>query len=152
MSYINLVTKQYPVSEQDIRNSLPNTSFATPFNPDGYAYVFPSPQPTYNSLTQVVQETTPVLTVKGTYEQQWEVINLPTDVAAANKNRQKLAELATLADDYKATTTNLQLTWLTAMVNDGTSEVGKKAIVMSNIAAAKSKYTSDVAAIISKYA
>lgn len=75
MSYINTQTHQYPVSEQDIRNFNPNTSFPTPFvAPDEYAVVFPAPQPTHDPIIQAVREIAPVLTDKGHYEQQWEVV------------------------------------------------------------------------------
>lgn len=77
MNYINTATGEYPVSESDIRASHPNTSFPVPFvTPEGYVFVFPTPQPEFNPVTQRVQETTPVLTVKGHYEQQWEVQEL----------------------------------------------------------------------------
>lgn len=73
--YINLISNQYPISEQDIRQTFPNTSFATPFQPpEEYAVVFASPQPAYNPVIEYVQEITPVLTVKGTWEQQWQVL------------------------------------------------------------------------------
>lgn len=64
-------------SEQDIRAAHPNTSFPQPFvPPDQYAYVFPAPQPAYNPVTQSVREIAPVLTDKGHWEQQWEVVEL----------------------------------------------------------------------------
>ena len=86
MSYINTTTNQYPVSERDIRDAFPNTSFSEPFSaPEGYAWVFPAPQPTFNPITQTVREIAPVLTVKGTWEQQWEVVDLPAEVAAVNQ-------------------------------------------------------------------
>lgn len=73
--YINTQTGIYNISERDIRNLNPNTSFPTPFiAPDEYAVVFPAPQPTHDPITQVVREITPVLTPKGHYEQQWEVV------------------------------------------------------------------------------
>lgn len=73
--YINTQTNQYPVTERDIRNAYPNTSFSTPFvAPDEYAVVFPAPQPTHDPIIQVAREITPALTVKGHYEQQWEVV------------------------------------------------------------------------------
>ena len=74
MNYINTATGEYPVSESTIRAAYPNTSFPVPFvAPEGYVFVFPTPQPEFNPVTQRVQETTPVLTIKGHYEQQWEV-------------------------------------------------------------------------------
>ena len=64
-------------SESDIRALFPNTSFPVPFvAPEGYVLVFPAPQPVFNPVTQRVQETTPVLTAKGHYEQQWEIVEL----------------------------------------------------------------------------
>ena len=64
-------------SESEIRALFPNTSFPVPFQaPEGYVFVFPAPQPEFNPVTQRAQETTPVLTVKGHYEQQWEVQEL----------------------------------------------------------------------------
>lgn len=72
--YINTITLQYPLSEQDIRREMPNTSFPVPFPcPDGYAVVFPAPPPAYNTVTEYAREIVPVLTSKGTWEQRWEV-------------------------------------------------------------------------------
>lgn len=77
MNYINTSTDQYPVSEQDIRRAFPNTSFPTPFiPPHEYEYVFPAPQPSYDTITEAAREIEPLLTDKGHYEQQWEVVSL----------------------------------------------------------------------------
>lgn len=74
MLYIHKVTLAYPVTEQDIRNAYPNTSFPQPFQaPDEYAWVFPAPAPTVTNL-QIAREIAPALTDKGHYEQQWEVV------------------------------------------------------------------------------
>ena len=88
MAYINTQTNQYPVSEQDIRNEYPNTSFAIPFQaPEKYAVVFPSPVPTVdNPVIQFARETTPVLTDKGHYEQVWEVVDIFADYTDAEGN------------------------------------------------------------------
>ena len=65
------------LSEQEIRALNPNTSYPVPFvAPDGYAYVFPTAQPVYNPVTQVVQQTVPELTVLDTWEQRWEVVEI----------------------------------------------------------------------------
>lgn len=75
-NYINTSTLQYPISERDIRNAFPNTSFSNPFKaPEEYQVVFPIPQPVFNPVVQTIREIAPVLTDKGTYEQQWEVIS-----------------------------------------------------------------------------
>lgn len=72
--YINTDTNQYPVSESEIRAAHPNTSFPQPFTPpDGYAWVFPAPQPTFDAVIRIVREVAPELTSKGTWEQRWEV-------------------------------------------------------------------------------
>lgn len=75
--YINKITGEYPVSEAAIRAANPNTSFPVPFvAPEGYALVFPAPPPEFNPIIQRAQETAPVLTAKGHYEQQWEIVEL----------------------------------------------------------------------------
>ena len=64
-------------SESEIRALFPNTSFPAPFvAPEGYTLVFPAPPPEFNPVTQRVQETIPMLTAKGHYEQQWEIAEL----------------------------------------------------------------------------
>lgn len=74
--YINTQTLAQ-LSEQEIRALTPNTSYPVPFvAPDGYAYVFPSPQPVYDPVTQRVQQTAPELTVLDHWEQRWSVIEL----------------------------------------------------------------------------
>lgn len=70
--YIKTTDGSYPLSEQDVRNAHPNVSGPMPYQ--GYAWVFPVPQPSHNAVTQMVRETTPVLTSKGTWEQAWEVV------------------------------------------------------------------------------
>ena len=77
-NYINLKTKQVS-TEHEIRSAHPNTSFATPFSPDGYAVVFDAPQPTYDKYSETVQEGLPVLTSKGHWEQTWSIIQLEGD-------------------------------------------------------------------------
>lgn len=74
MNYIDTETGLYPVTEQDIRQDFPNTAFPQPFAPpDGFAPVFPSPQPAHDPVTENVVEAAPELTGKGHYEQRWEV-------------------------------------------------------------------------------
>lgn len=96
MPYINTTTNQHPISEQDIRNLNPNTSFSTPFvAPEPYAWVFPSPQPTVTNL-QMVREIAPVLTSKGHYEQRFEVVD---KFQGADKAEQEVAYLEQLRKD-----------------------------------------------------
>lgn len=77
-NYINLETKQVS-TEHEIRSAHPNTSFATPFSPDGYAVVFDVPQPAYDKYSETVQQGLPVLTAKGHWEQTWNIIQLEGD-------------------------------------------------------------------------
>lgn len=87
--YINTDTSAYPISEQEIRAAHPNTSFPVPFAPpEGYAWVFPAPQPAYNAITHAVREAAPELTSLGVWEQRWETVALPPDVVAANQAAQ----------------------------------------------------------------
>lgn len=76
MNYINTETQQLQ-TESEIRAANPNTSYPVPFvAPEGYAYVFPAPQPAYDPVTQRVQQITPELTVLDHWEQRWSVVEL----------------------------------------------------------------------------
>lgn len=73
MKYINTQTLQVQ-TENEIRTLNPNTSFPVPFVPPPlYSLVFPSPQPQYNPVTEVVLEVEPMLSSKGNYEQVFSV-------------------------------------------------------------------------------
>jgi hypothetical protein len=118
MSYINTTTKQYPVSEQDIRNQYPNTSFPVPFQaPEEFAVVFLAPTPTVeNPILQTTREIAPVLTDKGHYEQAYEIVDIYSDYTDADgkvitKAEQEAAAIAkdeqTKKDANKARATQL---------------------------------------------
>ena len=97
MSYINIKTKQFNISEQDIKSLYPLTSFTAPFvAPDEYALVFPAPQPTYDPITQAVREITPVLTDKGHWEQQWQVQDLDPETIVKNKEEALLSKRSSM--------------------------------------------------------
>ncbi len=89
--YIRLSDAHYPMAEAEIRAENPDTSFSTPFNPDGYDWVFSVPQPAYNAITQTVREISPVLdSAKLTWGQAWEVVDryatqAETDAAVASQ-------------------------------------------------------------------
>lgn len=91
-------------TEQDIREAYPNVAFPHPFvAPAGYAWVFPTPQPQYDPLTQKAVSGPPELTAAGKYQATWTVVDLPAEVAAANvaesnrvKNSGTLAQIAAL--------------------------------------------------------
>ena len=77
-TYINLATNQ-PCTESEIRAAYPNTSFATPFNPDGYAVVHDAGQPDYDKYTQTVAQGAPVEALPNHWEQTWNIIQLTGD-------------------------------------------------------------------------
>ena len=74
MQLINLETKQV-ITQSEFKGLFPNTSLPSNINylDYGYAVVFPAPQPEHNQVIECCKETTPVLTSKGTWEQQWEI-------------------------------------------------------------------------------
>lgn len=92
--YIRLSDNFYPLSERDIRNAFPNTSFATPFNPEGYAVVFATPQPAYDQYNQKCTEQPPQISTKGTWEQVWSVIDLEGEELAEAQARKVADEQA----------------------------------------------------------
>lgn len=77
-TYINLATQQL-CTESEIRATHPNTSFATPFNPDGYAVVHSAGQPDYDKYTQTIQLGAPVEALPNHWEQTWSIIQLEGD-------------------------------------------------------------------------
>ena len=99
MNYINTTTGEYPVTESMIRLAYPNTSFPVPFQaPEEYAVVFQAPHPTFDALTQLVRETTPVLTDKGHYEQAWEVVALDVEQVEVNQAAKAVADAKLIAE------------------------------------------------------
>jgi hypothetical protein len=86
-NFINTETLAYPVSQQQIQQEYPNTSFPTPFvAPEPYAPVLLSPQPTFDTLTQGVSETTPEETA-GQWYQTWQVYDLTPEQIQYNKDQ-----------------------------------------------------------------
>jgi hypothetical protein len=100
--YINLTTQQL-TTESQIRSENPNTSYPQPFPvPDGYALVFDTPQPAYDQYSETISQTTPVLTDKGHYEQQWVITALTGDVLTAAQERKVQDEAAKEAQRIEA--------------------------------------------------
>ena len=77
-NYINLATQQL-CTESEIRAAHPNTSFATPFAPDGYAVVHWAGQPDYDKYSQAIQLGAPVEALPNHWEQTWSIIQLTGD-------------------------------------------------------------------------
>lgn len=72
--YVNKETSEYPISEAEIRQSNPNTSYPTPFNPgDRYGLVFKSPYPEFNPVIEQCVEGIPSF-ISGKYFQTWDVV------------------------------------------------------------------------------
>jgi len=85
---------QYPYSLNLLKIEHPNTSFPSDMTEEdlasfGVVRVVVTGKPVHDAVTQGVREITPELTVKGTWEQRWEVYSLPHEATEA-----KLAELA----------------------------------------------------------
>jgi len=86
-TFINTQTLAYPVYQSQIQAEYPNTSFPTPFvAPAPYEPVLESPQPSYNPITQAVQQTTPEQTA-GQWYQVWVVVDLTPEQIAYNEQQ-----------------------------------------------------------------
>jgi len=93
--YLNLDTQEEQ-SEQEIRSLFSNTSFPTPFTPpENYTYIFPAPPPAFDAVTQRAAPAPPELTVKGHWEQRWEVV----EVYALTEDRDAAVAAAVLATE-----------------------------------------------------
>lgn len=90
MAYINTETLAYPVSQQEILQLFPTTTFPSPFAaPEPYAPVLESPVPEYNLITQGVREITPAEDSLGNWTRQYQVFELDLEQIAANEERAK---------------------------------------------------------------
>ena len=106
-NYINLATQQL-CTESEIRAAYPNTSFATPFSPDGYAVVHWAGQPDYDKYTQTIQLGAPVEALPNHWEQTWNIIQLTGDAltdAQAQKVEDEKAKIKADIASLEATIT-----------------------------------------------
>jgi len=86
--YINATTLAYPISQAQIEALFPDVSFPTPFiAPPPYAWVFPSPVPSYDPITHAVREGAPLFTT--VWSQVWVVYLLTPAEIAANQEAAK---------------------------------------------------------------
>ena len=86
-TFINTQTLAYPVYQNQIQAEYPDTSFPTPFvAPEPYMPVLESPQPSYNPITQAVQQNTPEQT-QGQWYQVWVVVDLNAEQIAYNEQQ-----------------------------------------------------------------
>jgi len=65
--------------------------------------------------------------------------------------QKKAKELSTCAEQYHAYITELQMSWLSATVFDGITEIEKKEQIQLDLSDVKAQYLSDVEAIKLKY-
>jgi len=89
-TYINLATNQL-CTQSEIRAAHPNTSFATPFSPEGYAVVHGAGQPDYDRYTQTIAQGVPVEALPNHWEQTWSIIQLEGD-ALTDAQAQKVED------------------------------------------------------------
>jgi hypothetical protein len=107
-------------TEADIRAMFPNTSFPNPFiAPSDYTLVFPTPQPAHDPITQTTREISPVMSVKGAWEQQWEVIQLDNDTIAANQSAKLLSSRLAAKDRRTAEVDSITITTAAGNTFDG---------------------------------
>lgn len=62
------------VTEAEYRALTPNISYPAVLVPEDADVVFPAPQPAFDAVIRTCIEVAPTLTVKGTYEQTWQVV------------------------------------------------------------------------------
>lgn len=116
--YIDKITLQEDLTADSIK-ALPEyegVMLPVPFIPpeDRYAVIFPAPKPDYDDIRETVRRLPSVLTVKGHYEQQWEVVALSAEQIAANE----AAARKTNNDGLLAQILVLQNKALRAMIED----------------------------------
>jgi hypothetical protein len=90
MKYINTQTLEYPFTELQIKvlPQFDNCAFGDPFvPPPPFEKVVDTEPPTYDPVTQLLVEVTPVADASGVWSQQWSVQARPlADVQAAVSN------------------------------------------------------------------
>jgi hypothetical protein len=89
MLYINTVTFEYPITEQEIKKLFPTTSFSKSFKPpSGFAEVniIEPPNVLWN---QDLVESTPILEEDDKWYQSWSVIDVSLEIAQQRLNTAK---------------------------------------------------------------
>lgn len=100
MNYINTHTGEYPLSQYQIKERFPQTSFPAQFvPPEGYALVKSTAFPVYDPITQAYRELPPIDS-GGEWLQQWQVYRLTPEEIDANQ----AAKAKTLQDSIVAAT------------------------------------------------
>ncbi|HDR2501643.1 TPA: tail fiber assembly protein [Enterobacter roggenkampii] len=73
------------------------------------------------------------------------------DIPPISNAELRKAALASLSKVYQDDIFKLHMAWVAAGVNDGSNEIPKKDVVLSQISARTAQYSSDRAAIIAQY-
>ena len=82
MSFRNTSTGEYPVSHEQVRRALPNAMFPAYFTEaEGFDWVLPTIPPTYDTVTQYVEEGAPEQ-VDGAWQQTWVVYDFDAEAIA----------------------------------------------------------------------
>lgn len=91
------------IDEREFRWQYPNTAFPAVINyaDYGWSVVFPTPIPSYDPITHTHRATAPAV-INGHYEQQWEVVALPDDVVAANREAARISNEKLIASKVDA--------------------------------------------------
>lgn len=138
---INTTTKQV-ITESEFRQLFKDTSFGSVINYSefGYEVVFPTPQPTFDPITQSVRELPPSISSKGNYEQQWEIIDLDAETIAANQAQHKETNNARIwANIASIERENLLPRCLRDLIPEGHPAKAKVDAVNAEIAALKAE-------------
>jgi hypothetical protein len=109
---IKLDTSEYPVSEQEFKQRHKDTSFppVIQYSEWGYEVVFPVPQPDHTKYQYCV-EVAPEISVKGTWQQVWEVRDMDQEQKDAVDAAEKKAE----SDTAEATLKEIDLKSIRSM-------------------------------------
>ncbi len=138
-NYLNIITKKYPVTEQEIRECYPNISFPTPFfaPKDEWVFVFPTPKPTFDSVLEAVLEDAPKLTPKGVYEQAWKIVPLysTTKEKTVAKSLYLDSQKALKLDQVNSKRQETELSGLSYTFSDSTGTVQTDSESIRNIQA-----------------
>lgn len=102
MFYIKLSDNTYGLTQRNVREAFPNTSFAHGTEDfEGYARMFFMPAPSHNRATQRAVEKTPIL-VGERYEQQWEIEALSSSEKKAETERETIRVRQTRGEKLEA--------------------------------------------------
>lgn len=109
--FINKITKEYPVYENDIVDRNPNTIFPNPFVPTNeYEKVEPSEKPQYDHSMEKVVENPPIES-DGVWVQQWLVVpltpeeiqeTLPEELTQFERDQSRYKKRAAVKDEMLA--------------------------------------------------